>query len=339
MTPKERIIRAIEFNSPDRLPLWPRCERTSWLKYGRALADLLNKYPLDINPVPKNINQIRKEIEQEPLTWTDEWNCVWERERPGFFGTVLKHPIENREDIDSYTFPDYSTPKYDAHFETKLERYANRNPDTFQIASMNYGVLWYRMWWLRGMSNAMEDTALADGFIEELRDRILNSQLSYLNRLIEIDADAIELGDDWGTQDALMISPESWRRIFKPAYKKLFDTIHNAGKYVVFETDGCTKDILEDWAETGVDLLSVQLNVTGLENASRIKGKTCFFADPDRQNILPKGSPEDVRKHINDIINALNTPAGGLMGCLYVTEEIPLANIDAALSTFLEYRP
>jgi uroporphyrinogen decarboxylase len=200
-----------------------------------------------------------------------------------------------------------------------------------------YGVLWYRMQWLRGMDNALVDTALDDGYVLELRDRVLDSRLSYLRRVLKADVDGVTFGDDWGTQSSLMISPLRWREIFKPAYKRLFEAVHEAGKHVILETDGCTTAILPDWAEIGVDLLSVQLNVVGLDNAARQRGKVCFYADPDRQRILPRGTPAQVDEHIRSIVAALKAPDGGLVGCLYIDEEVPLVNIEAALDAYIRY--
>lgn len=334
MTPRERVIRTIEFGRPDRIPLWPRFEGTAWLRHGRALYDLLLRYPIDIGmpSAPPSPQPTR-------MTWTDDWGCTWRRQRPGLFGAVFEHPLAERERLDRYEFPDYSDPKYDSHFERIVEGHAHRDPSRYVLISgaTEYGVLWYRMWWLRGMANALADTASDDGFVQELRDRIIETQLSYLRRVLAADVDGILFGDDWGTQEALMIAPERWRQIFKPAYRRLFDAVHDAGKHVVLETDGCTTAILGDWAEIGVDLLSVQLNAVGLGPAGQYRGRMCFFADPDRQRILPEGTPEEVDAHIRDIVDALDTPDGGLVGCLYVTEEVPLANVEAALDAFVRY--
>lgn len=332
MTPRERMIRAIEFRQPDRLPLWPRFEGTAWIRYGQDLLELLRRYPIDLG-LPERLPAGGS----TELSWTDEWGCRWQRERPGFFGTVLGHPLEDRSAMASYTFPDYTSSRWDDHFDRLVAGLNRRDPSRYRLGHLKYGVLWYRMWWLRGMGNALEDTARDDGFIEELRDRIVESQLGYLRRLLVADVDGIGFGDDWGTQDALMIRPDRWRELFKPAYCRLFDEVHAAGKHVVFETDGYTTDILDDWADLGVDLLSVQLNVVGLSNTTRLRGRTCLYSDPDRQHVLPSGTPHDVKEHVRQIVNAVNTPRGGLVGCLYITESVPLENVAAALDAFLEY--
>jgi hypothetical protein len=334
MASRERVMRTIEFGSPDRIPLWPRCEATAWLKYGRALSELFSAYPIDLGQT-----SVPDVTRRERADWTDDLGCVWKRPRPGVFGSVVEHPLSNREDMRTFAFPRYDSSEDDRRFERIRRRFENRDRNSYAMAggATEYGVLWYRMQWLRGIENALMDTVEEEAFLTALRDRILESRLSYLRRVLEADVDGITFGDDWGTQSGLMISPKRWREVFKPGYKRLFDEVHAAGKHVIMETDGCTTAILDEWAEVGVDLLSVQLNVVGLGPAATQRGKICFYADPDRQGILPCGSPTQVDEHVHEIVEALDTPAGGLVGCLYIDDHTPLANVQAALEAFLKY--
>ena len=40
--------------------------------------------------------------------------------------------------------------------------------------------------------------------------------------LAELGADVLWLGDDFGTQNSLILSPGIWREFFKPLYARLF---------------------------------------------------------------------------------------------------------------------
>lgn len=335
MTAHERVTCAIEFKNPDRVPLWPRVEGTAWIRHGRALHDLLAKYPFDLGGLPRAVPR----FDDQPMTWTDDWGCTWRRAKRGWYGEAYEHPLADRQEIRTYEFPDYSRPEHDARFAWATKRPASRDRTHYALVggATEYGVLWYRMWWLRGMANALEDTVGDDDFVEELLGRILDTRLSYLRRVLMADVDGVTFGDCWGGQEALMISPARWRELFRPAYKRLFDAVHEAGKHVFMQTDGCTTAILEDWLEIGVDVLCVQLNVVGLESVAPYRGKMCFYSDPDRQDILPKGSPQQVAEHIRDVVAALKAPDGGLLGSVSITENEPLENIRAALDAFMKY--
>ena len=335
MDARERVIRSIEFKNPDRVPLWPRVEGTAWIRHGEALRELLAKYPFDLGGLPQSVPS----FDDQPMTWSDDWGCTWRRARRGWFGEAYVHPLEDRGTMRTYEFPDYSRPEYDARFARFTDKPASPDRTRYALVggATEYGVLWYRMWWLRGMANAMKDTVGDDGFVEELLGRVLDSRLSYLRRVLEGNADGVTFGDCWGGQDALMISPPRWRQLFKPAYKRLFDEVHDAGKHVFMQSDGCTTAILDDWLEIGVDVLCVQLNVVDLKNVAPYRGKVCFYSDPDRQHILPDGSPQQVDEHICEVVNTLKAPDGGLLGSISITQNEPLENIEAALDAFMKY--
>ena len=335
MTSRERVRRAIEFANPDRVPLWPRFEGTAWIRHGRALLDLVARYPVDLGGPPSAVPR----FDDQPMSWTDDWGCTWRRAKRGWYGEAYEHPLADRDKLRTFECPDYSRREYDNRFAWAGTQAASRERTHYALVegASEYGVFWYRMWWLRGMANALEDTAADDGFVEELLERILASRLSYLRRVLEADVDGAAFGDCWGAQNALMISPLRWRELFKPAYKRLFDAVHEAGKQVFMQSDGCTTAILGDWVDLGVDVLCVQLNAVGLDAVARYQGKMCFYADPDRQHILPQGSPRQVDEHIRQVVEALKAPDGGLIGSLYISENEPLENIEAALEAFMKY--
>jgi len=335
MTARQRVTRTIAFDGPDRSPLWPRFEGTAWIRHGRALLDLVSRYPSDLGSLPTDVPR----FDRQPMAWTDDWGCAWRRAKRGWYGQACGHPLADRDKIRGYAFPDYSLPEYDDRFAWVAERAPSAGRTHYDVVSgaTEYGVLWYRMWWLRGMANALEDTATDDGFVEDLIDRIVASRLSFLRRVLKADVDGIHFGDCWGSQNALMISPSRWRELFKPAYKRLFDPVHEAGKKVFMQSDGCTTAILADWLDLGVDVLCVQLNAVGLDSVAPYRGKMCFYSDPDRQHSLPAGSPQQVDEHIRRVVEALKAPDGGLIGSLYITEGEPLENIKAALDAYMKY--
>jgi len=111
--------------------------------------------------------------------------------------------------------------------------------------------------------------------------------------------------DEWGTQRQLIINPKTWRELFKPYYKKLFDTVHNSGRHVHFHTDGNTLDIIPDLIEIGVDVLNPQFSAVNLENLAKIAaGRVCIRSDIDRQYILTRATPEEVDLYVKKIIKS-----------------------------------
>jgi len=97
--------------------------------------------------------------------------------------------------------------------------------------------------------------------------------------------DGIHFRDDWGTQEAMMISPRLWRELFKPAYAQLFGLARDAGKHVWFHSDGVINAIIPDLIEIGAQVLNPRVNVVGREKrlVSLCTGTVCIEGDVDRQ--------------------------------------------------------
>ena len=58
-------------------------------------------------------------------------------------------------------------------------------------------------------------------FASELLDKVVRFQLDTGLALASAGVDIIWMGDDFGTQDSLILSPETWRYYFKPRYAQL----------------------------------------------------------------------------------------------------------------------
>jgi hypothetical protein len=104
-----------------------------------------------------------------------------------------------------------------------------------------------------------------------LRDMILSVMVRRVQRLCQLPGlDGIHFRDDWGTQQALMISPHLWRTFFKPAYARLFALARDAGKHVWFHSDGVIGTIISDLIEIGVQVLNPQVSVIGREKLASL---------------------------------------------------------------------
>ena len=77
--------------------------------------------------------------------------------------------------------------------------------------------------------------------------------------------DCIHFGDDFGTQDNLIFSPEIFKRHFKPRYEKLMKPIKEAGIKVSFHSCGQVKDLLPEFADLGINAIWPQLTVYDMQ--------------------------------------------------------------------------
>ena len=120
--------------------------------------------------------------------------------------------------------------------------------------------------------------------------------------------------DDWGLQDRLMIDPDKWREIWKPAYAKIYKAAHEAGLQTFLHSCGYIIDILDDFIEIGLDVIQMdqQLNM-GLDALSEFAGKIAFWCPVDIQAVMCDHSPDEIRRYCHALVEKLGTPDGGFL--------------------------
>lgn len=332
MNSRERVVRAIEFAGPDRLPYRHNVLPGAYLHHGSALSDLLARYPSDF--AETGYGEPSEYGAKVGVGQADAWGAIWVRETDEHKGQVVVHPLANWESLECYRFPDPLTAGDWSRVPETLrrgghERYVLVDGDT----------LFQRMFYLRGYEALMLDLAEDRPEAYHLRDRIVAFMLRKIEKWLEYDVDGFQFRDDWGTQQGLMINPALWRKFFKPAYRQFFAAVRSAGKHVHFHSDGQIQAIIPDLIELGVQVLNPQVKVVGHDFLARsFGGKLCFLGDIDRQHVLPYGTPEGVARYTLREIEALGSYNGGYIGNGELAADVPMANAEAMYRTFVGYR-
>jgi len=330
MNSRERVIKAIEFDGPDRVPIIHNPTLAAIKKYGAKLQKILEKYPEDYSISPYDFPM---EGKVNVGVFKDVWGVVWENVYEGLSGIAKEHPLENWDAFKDYKLPD---PLDDILFDIVEEKIREVGHEGY--ISVDYLTIFERMQNLRGLTNLMSDILTHKDRFHKLARKITDYNLERIKRWAEIEVDEIYIGDDWGTQKSPMISPKLWEELFKPYYKEMCDMIHKAGKFVQMHSDGEIKELIPQIIDCGVDILHCQVKLMGVEELSKMfGGKICFRADLDRQRILPFGTPEEVTEHVKEIIKNFAVYNGGLIGYGMMGPDVPLANIEAMWKAFRKY--
>ena len=156
--------------------------------------------------------------------------------------------------------------------------------------------------------------------------------------------DGVFVGDDFGTQQGLLISPEMWRKYVKTRYKKLISVIKSYGLKYCHHSCGGIRPIIPDLIEIGIDVLHpIQPLAAGMNNKelSREFGKELtFYGGIDEQRTLPNGSPEDVKREVRERINTLGKYGGYIVAPSHAFQpDTPMENVIAVYEEVLGYKP
>jgi len=339
---RELVLKAITFSGPERIPFTYSVMPGALLRHGQELVRLCKRFPNDFYG-PENVKVPQRDEAHYMADGsyfkeqTDEWGCVWVCYAEGVSGEVSRSPLSDLSELKRYRLP--PVPGTSAQ-ERKEAKDAMARMKEKYVGWGSAGSLFERMQWLRGVENLMIDIAEDRAEVYELADLLVEGHLiPRIELALEAGADVIGFSDDWGTQQQLLINPRSWRKIFKPRYKKLFERVHEGGAYAWLHSDGATLEIVPDWVEIGLDVLNPQLNCMDWRSLRRATaGRLCLAPDPDRQGCLAFGTPDEVRAHIKAIRDAFADKNGGLIFTGPVEEGQPLENIEALFQAFCEFR-
>ncbi len=330
-TPSELVWKAIRRQGPERLPrdLWilPATQNL----YGEELAALLREYPLDIARVgyhpPEGDGRFHLG------RWRDEWGATWETLQEGILGLVVEYPIADWSALSRWKPPFHLIEK---GFERAGEELRAAGNLFKQGGDMT---LFHRLTWLRPQEKLFLDMLEDPPEFQTLFDAVVEYNSRRLDVWMRYDYEGIHTYDDWGTQTALMISPELWRERFKPVYADWFARIHKTGRLAFFHTDGVVTPILEDLIEIGVDAINCQVAVMGEEALARqFGGRICFWGELDRQFLLPRATPDEIEAAAEKTLRLFARPEGGFIAQFEVGPDVPPASFRRAFETLARWR-
>lgn len=330
-TPSELVWKTVRLQNPERLPrdIWilPAAERV----HGRELARLLGDFPLDFArvgytpPVPDG--------RYTPGHWRDEWGALWVNSFEGILGQVTEYPLDDWKALEHWKPPFADIEK---GFERAGEELTQAGTLFRQGGDMT---LFHRLCWLRQPEKLYLDLLEEPPEWQTLFDAVVEWNSRRLDVWLRYDYEGLIIMDDWGTQRSMLISPELWRQWFKPVYADWFARIRKTGRLVFFHSDGYILPIIEDLVEIGVDALNCQVRVMGEELlAEKFAGRICFWGELDRQLLLPRGTPEEVRKGALTMMNLFARPEGGFISQFELGWDVPPPNFRMAMETFARWR-
>lgn len=311
-SPKKLVEKTLNFESPERIPrhLWflPWAEK----HHAEFLHQLQKKFPDDIRTVPAVYHNppVTCGNRYSQGTYIDEWGCVFENPEDGIIGIVRKPRLADWQDLEDF-FP----PESALTLDKKAINAFCRQSDRF-ILSETTARPFERLQFIRTMEQALLDLVEQPPGLFELLRRIHEHYCKAIEVWAQTDVDGIALMDDWGTQSALITSPEIFRTIFKPMYRDYVEIARQYGKYVFLHSDGHILDLFPDFIEIGIDAINSQIFCMGVkELGERFCGQITFWGEIDRQHLLPEGSREEIVQAVYDMGQELYDRGGVIAQC------------------------
>jgi hypothetical protein len=312
MTSRELVRRTLEFAAPPSIP------RQAWIlpwaetHYPDDVARLRAEFPDDLMAAPALYREPLRVIgsRYEKGLYIDEWGCRFSNIHGGVIGIVKEPLIVGWDDLARLRTPDAPL----AVDRDAVNAFC-RGTDRFVLA----GTLvrpFERLTFIRTMEQALMDLAEQPPELLALIRLVHAHYLKEVEAWAATDVDAIVLMDDWGTQHRMLVAPDLWRRLFKPLYREYNEIARARGKFVFMHSDGYITDIIGDLIEVGVHALNSQIKCMGAaELGRRFRGRITFWGEMDRQELLPFGTTDDVRRAVRETREHLYADGGVIAQC------------------------
>lgn len=335
MTPRERMLTALNMGIPDRVPTtihqWQPYHLTTFMG-GMTDLEAFQAVGLDA-----------------AITI---WDANDEKTTPEWQVDARTTPLEENHSIIDYTITTPGgvlTQRDEANDKTTWTvEYLVKSPEDMLLVKKylpvprlnrefvsarkeelaDYGILrglvfgeqagpWQHAASLVGVERLILATFDDPAWVHEFLAALTEKKLQFIEQsLAGAEFDLIEMGG--GAASSTVISPKIFRNFCLPYDRRLHDALHDVGHKLVYHTCGGMMAILDLIVENGCDA-SETISPPDLggdavpeEIKRRIGNKVCLIGGMDQVNILTNGTPGQVKAEVHRLFEALG-PGGGYM--------------------------
>ncbi len=411
MNSRERVLKAVNFEAPDRVPIDLGGIRASGINavvYDKLKRRMGIESPTRVHDNMQILAELEMEVIErlhvdvlplEPMTarWARRDARVASEEgvrRTLFCGLDVQFPpgtkIEEREDgswilkgrdgtdvarmpKDGYYFdfisPTMATGRIDPDAFRPCDTVSDEELDAFAkhgrflYENTDKALLgWGASISLVGLSALLSDN-ITQGSLDEWLCMLMTEKETahdMMGRYVDAAIRRIELyhqavgsccfawgvaSDDAGTQKGELLSPDLFREMIKPHYKRLCDWVHAHTNWKTYlHSCGSIYHYIPEWIDAGIDILNpVQISAANMEPErlmSEFGGDIVFWGGGcDTQAVLPLGTPSEIREHVRRNIEVFSSRQGGYVFTQVhnIQQDVPVENIEAMFEAAHEF--
>lgn len=366
MTPKQRVLAAINHQVPDKMPTdlgTTNC--TSIVKktyeklgayYGITSENkimfppfqimqcdekLLELLQVDTRAVCGNYGAYEDRHWLAPDTYQDRFGVVFKMPEHGLYFDFYDYPLKNFETVEEieagYTWPEPVVPAEVEGLRERAKRLHEENKYAIVGDVVNSGV-WERSQNMRGFENFLVDIMINQDIAHYVLRHMLDHQKARMQQYLDAVGeylDVIFVGDDLATGQSTVMSLELFREMVKPYLAEYWSFLKQRvpKAKLMYHSCGAIVPFLEDLIEIGVDILNpIQVNASGMDTKElkrRFGDRLVFWGAIDAHEVMPHGSVEDVKREVERRISDLGPEGYVLCENHNIQSDIPAENVIA----------
>jgi uroporphyrinogen decarboxylase len=335
MTSKERVLRTLERRETDRVPFGTfgtsseNEERIRREIGAPTLEDMYRQVGLDIWNIWQPLVYVGESRHSGNET-VDYWGIPDSVYRDG--DSSQRCPLAEVSSVDEVEA--YPWPSIDDFAPVGLHEMLDAHEE-FAIIGGAWAPIFHNLTWLCGFETTLVNLVLQPEVSDALIRRITDFWVAYVRKSLDSGRgriDIVENCNDFGSQRGPILSPELFRRFFRPALQRLYDAIRQGGAHVMQHSCGAITPLIPDLLEMGVEILNpIQVSAEGMEPeslATAYGGRVVFYGGIDTQHVLPEGPEERIRAETRRVLNTLGKSGGLILsGSQGLEADIPVRHV------------
>ncbi len=360
MLGRERALRALHHQVPDRIPL--DLGSTNCTTMTKVAYDNLKKYlgrensarfmmeNFQIVFIDEEVLQIleidTRGIHPQPVffkkvvderTYFNEFGIKYHMPEDGLYYDMVEHPLSGKsvEELKDYQWPD-PTGTMDLSGVRERAKNLKESNQYLLVGDMIDTGIFEPCWYLRGFENFLVDLLTDLDFVTTLLEGMYNYQLKRYSLFLQEAGeflDVVFVGDDLATAESVIMSPKTYRDIIKPYHKEYFKNLKKLAPQaqLLYHSCGSIFSFIPDLIEVGVDILNpVQVSAQNMDTKilkEMFGSKLSFWGAIDTTRVLPRGSKEEVKEEVRKRIDDLG-PEGYVLTSVHdIQPDVPPENV------------
>ena len=337
MTSRERFFSVFSGELPDRVPLMEMivdahvCQQISGSPNYYDFYEKSDFYDIVICCAGVVHPGRTRWIDEKKGTFVDKWG-VMQQFTNQFMPHVIGDPVlRSVADLETYLPPDPNDAEILADAEYAVRRFKDKKAvgflgeDTFAATQLLLG----------GPEELFVALKLDPEFVKKVTAKVEQYHIQLYKNVLSKGVDVIILGDDYGTNQSSMMSPDDFKEFFLPAITHIVDTVHALGGKVIKHTDGNIWGLMDSFVQSGLDAMGPLQHECGMHlDQLMAKYEKMVFVGNVPVDILITGTPEDVTRTTKEFIRRCS-PSGRhiLSSGNSITCDIPPENLRAMIET------
>lgn len=319
MNSRERFLKTINRQPTDRFPVFANFtpqvaqKMSAFLKmpYEKPLDSMLSTRASHMDLLVKLGNDAVGIAACAPVLFPtrtlenglieNEWGMVF---KPmGLYNEFHTYPLAHAEtanDISRYHFPVPSATGRWTEAQKTIAKYRKTHGIIADLETTIFETAWY----LVGLEKFLMDLMTEAEYVTPLLDKIQEIHTFYGTKMIELGADVLWCGDDFGTQTSQIMDLETFRKYFKPRYKQMFEAFRLANPAVklAWHSCGAFAPFIPEFIEIGLDIVNpLQPLASGMDPemvSIEFGNDLVFFGGICVQDLLPNQTPVEITKEV-----------------------------------------